>query len=105
MDIKALQARLHNFAEARAWTIFHTPKNLSMALVVEAAELAEIFQWMTPEESISITHNPPAFRAVREELADVLIYSIRLAAILNIDLEKAIEDKMEINAKKYPAEH
>jgi dCTP diphosphatase len=103
MDISELKDRLAKFARNRNWEGFHTPKNLAMAITVEAAELAEIFQWMTPEESLSIANDKKAFKATQEELADILIYSIRLAGVLNIDVEKAIDEKMEINSQKYPA--
>lgn len=88
------------FAEAREWQPFHTPKNLAMALSVEAAELVECFQWLTPEQSAKLdTH---ARRAVEHEMADVMLYLLRLADVLGVDLPQAAQRKMAINARKYP---
>ncbi len=98
--IGTLRSALRRFAAERDWDPFHFPKNLAIALSVEAAELLEHFQWMPDQESASL---PPGKRAeVREELADVLLYLIRLADKLDIDLVSAAVDKMAINAKKYP---
>ena len=101
-DIEKLQKRLQAFADARDWNQFHSPKNLSMALVVEAAELAEHFQWLTQEESARL----PADRLekVGEELADIFVYLVRLADRLGIDLPAAVDRKIALNEKKYPAE-
>jgi dCTP diphosphatase len=87
-----LRDKLRVFAREREWDRYHTPKNLAMALIVEAAELAEHFQWLTPEEQI------------REELADVLIYLVELADTLDIDLAAAARAKIEKNAVKYPVD-
>lgn len=100
--LNALRQRIRDFAEARAWTDYHTPKNLAMALVVEAAELQEPFQWLTPEQSLAL--NAEQREAVRQEMADVLIYLTRLADVLDIDLIEAAAHKLEINARKYPVE-
>lgn len=97
----ALRDRLRVFAEARGWRAFHTPKNLAMALIVEAAELVEQFQWTTAEESLSLDADKMA--AVQDEMADVLIYLVELADVLNIDLLQAASDKLVKNAVKYPA--
>ena len=101
-DIEKLQKRLQAFADARDWNQFHSPKNLSMALVVEAAELAEHFQWLTQEESAAL----PAERLekVGEELADIFVYLVRLADRLGIDLPAAVDRKIDLNEKKYPAD-
>lgn len=96
----ALRDTLREFAAARGWHQYHTPKNLAMALIVEAAELVEHFQWATPEESCALP--PEKTAAVREEVADVLIYLIEMADTLNIDLIAAARDKIEKNALKYP---
>ena len=101
MDIDSLQKRLREFANERDWVQYHNPKNLSMALVVEAAELVEMFQWLTPEESLSIKSNTDH---VAEEIADIFLYLIRIADVLDIDLPKAVEQKLEKNKMKYPAE-
>ena len=88
MDIDALQIKIAQFAENRDWDQFHSPKNLSMALSVEAAELLEIFQWLTSEESTSLT--PEQHQEASEELADILIYLLRIAQKLDINLEEAV---------------
>jgi|LNFM01.1.fsa_nt_gb NTP pyrophosphatase (non-canonical NTP hydrolase) len=88
------------FAEAREWQPFHTPKNLAMALSVEAAELVECFQWLTPEQSARL--DARARRAVEHEMADVMLYLLRLSDVLGVDLPLAARRKMAINARKYP---
>jgi NTP pyrophosphatase (non-canonical NTP hydrolase) len=104
MDIAAIQRALREFAEERDWEQFHSPKNLAIALSVEAAELLERFQWLKDEESRRLSEKPEDYRAVREEIADVLIYLLRLADQLNIDLDAAVDEKMRKNAEKYPVE-
>jgi NTP pyrophosphatase (non-canonical NTP hydrolase) len=104
MDIPALQRQLQQFADEREWQPFHSPKNLAIALSVEAAELLERFQWLTEEASYQVTGSDKELRAVREEMADVMIYLLRLADILGVDLEQAVQDKMRLNAEKYPVE-
>ena len=101
-SLAELAERVRAFAAERDWQDFHTPKNLAMALVVEAAELVEPFQWLTPGESAALT--PKQRQAVREEIADVLIYLTRLADVLDIDLLDAAADKLVRNAAKYPIE-
>ncbi len=99
--LEELAQRLRSFAAERDWEPFHTPKNLASALIVEAAELLEHFQWLTPAESTQLT---AAQRTeVAHELADVLIYLTRLADVMGIDLLAAAERKLELNAQKYPA--
>jgi NTP pyrophosphatase (non-canonical NTP hydrolase) len=101
-SLDTLRRRIREFAELRAWEPYHTPKNLVMALSVEASELLEPFQWLTPEQSL---HLGDAQReAVRQEIADVLIYLTRLADVLDIDLLDAAADKLAINARKYPVD-
>ena len=102
MDILSIQTALRKFAQERDWEQYHSPKNLSMALAVEASELLEIFQWMTPEESVGIKSDPGQIQAVQDELADILNYVMRLADVLDVDVEKAVMNKIERNAKKYP---
>ena len=97
-----LRTRLRSFADARDWRRFHSPKNLSMALSVEVAELLEHFQWLTEDQSRALP--PAALQAVRHEVADVLIYLVELADVLGIDLLQAAQDKMVLNAAKYPAD-
>ena len=102
MDLRVLQKRLRDFATERNWTKFHTPKNLSTALVVEAAELAELFQWKTPEESNSARMEPEFRARIGEEVADVLLYLLQIADHTGLDLNHAVEDKLVKNAAKYP---
>ena len=97
-----LRDRLRIFAREREWDRYHTPKNLAMALIVEAAELAEHFQWLTAEESQSPGDGKR--EEIRDELADVLIYLVELADALGVDLIPAARDKIAKNALKYPVE-
>jgi NTP pyrophosphatase (non-canonical NTP hydrolase) len=101
-SLDTLRLKVRAFAQARAWESFHSPKNLAMALSVEAAELLEPFQWLTAEQSQNLS--PTQHEAVRQEIADVLIYLTRLADVLDIDLLEAASDKLEINARKYPTD-
>ena len=101
-SLEQLADRVREFGRERDWHLYHTPKNLTAALIVEAAELLEPFQWLTPEESLNLP--APKKEAVRQEMADVLIYLVSLANCLEIDLLKAAEDKLAINAAKYPVE-
>jgi len=97
-----LNARLKDFAQSRNWEQFHSPKNLAMALIAECAELVEHFQWLTQEQSMQL---PGEKRdAVALELADILIYLIRTAERLDIDLIEAAERKIAINESRYPAD-
>ena len=98
--LEQLKFRLREFAAARDWEPYHSPKNLSMALSVEAAELLEQFQWLTADESVALTG--PRRTAVQYEIADVLIYLVRLADTLDIDLGQAVDAKMALNEEKYP---
>ncbi len=100
MKLNDIKEKLRKFSRDRDWEKFHTPKNLSMALSVETSELLEIFQWLTEKESKSL--NAKQTQATKEELADILIYLIRIADKLNIDLDEAVEEKIKLNAKKYP---
>jgi dCTP diphosphatase len=95
-----LRDELRQFAADRDWEQFHTPKNLAIALSVEAAELLEHFQWLTPDESQRLPADKSS--AIRLEMADVLLYLIRLADRLEIDLAASAFDKIAINANKYP---
>jgi NTP pyrophosphatase (non-canonical NTP hydrolase) len=102
MDISKIQNQLSNFASERDWEQFHSPKNLSMALSVEASELVEIFQWLTLEESNFPDHKQLA--SIRSEVADIAMYLIRFCDVLEINLEEAIEEKFIENGNKYPVE-
>jgi NTP pyrophosphatase (non-canonical NTP hydrolase) len=101
-EILKLQERLRDFAEQRDWKQFHSPKNLSTALIVEAGELAEHFQWLTQEQSFNLANEK--LEAVGEELADIFVYLVRLADQLNIDLSHAVERKIGLNELKYPVD-
>lgn len=102
--IAELRELVRRFVDARDWRQFHTPKNLSMSLAIEAAELMEHFQWLTPEESRRLAEQPDRLHAVGEELADVLCYALAMANELGLDVATALADKMVKNAEKYPAE-
>ncbi len=102
LDTTALERVLEEFADARNWRRFHSPKNLAMALTGEVGELVEIFQWRTEEESWQVAQAPETAEHVRQELADVALYLIRLASVLKVDLNAAIADKLVLNAQKYP---
>lgn len=102
MDLALLQLTLRQFAAEREWQSFHTPKNLAMALMVEAAELAEIFQWMTPEQSLTAHSDRVQQEHIGDEVADVLLYLLQLADHSGIDLKRAVGRKLVKNAKKYP---
>jgi NTP pyrophosphatase (non-canonical NTP hydrolase) len=101
-DLEELRARINKFASERDWNQFHSPKNLSMALIVEAGELVEQFQWLKESESYDLSREKLA--AVEEEIADIFVYLIRIAHQLDIDLVSAAKKKIELNESKYPAE-
>ena len=96
-----LRMRLREFAAERDWERFHTPKNLAMALAGEVGELLEIFQWLTPEEAQAVMASARA-GDVEDELADVLIYLVRLADVLDFDLLDVARHKMERNQDRFP---
>jgi len=100
--IHELKERMAKFVHERDWEQFHTPKNLSMSISIEAAELMEHFQWLTVEQSKSL--EPDALQDISEELADIVIYSLSLSNFLELDLADAILQKMEKNRRKYPKE-
>lgn len=103
MDLTLLQTTLRQFAAQRHWAPFHTPKNLAMALMVEAAELAEIFQWMTPAESQTAHRDPALHEQIADEVADVLLYLLQLADHSAINIAQAVRRKLLKNAAKHPA--
>jgi len=102
--IAELKELVREFVAERDWRQFHTPKNISMALAIEAAELMEHFQWLTPEQSRAVAKQDKDLAAVAEELADVVCYALALANELEIDLAASMEQKMVKNRQKYPAE-
>lgn len=101
-DIADFSQRLREFAQARDWEQFHSPKNLAMALIVEAAELVEHFQWMKEDQSYELSDQQR--EEVALEMADIFIYLLRIAERLDIDLAEAINKKIEINETRYPVE-
>jgi dCTP diphosphatase len=101
-DLEGLRTQLRAFAAARDWDPFHSPKNLAMALSAEAAELLEIFQWLTEEQSRRL--DAQARRAAADEVADVLLYLVRIADKLDLDLLAEAERKLADNERRYPVE-
>jgi dCTP diphosphatase len=101
-SLQNLRDRINHFVVERDWAQFHTPKNLAMAMIVEAAELVEQFQWDTPAESAHL--DATKREAVSHELADTFVYLLRIAEVLNIDLIDATNKKIDLNALKYPVE-
>lgn len=103
-SVSDLRTLVRDFVDARDWQQFHSPKNLSMALAIEAAELMEHFQWITPDASREIEKDAGKLGEVSEELADVLCYALAIANELNIDVASAMASKMKKNELKYPAD-
>jgi NTP pyrophosphatase (non-canonical NTP hydrolase) len=101
-DIEELTAAIREFARERDWERFHTPKNLAMALSVEVAELVELFQWLTPEESASLADHPEGRASIEDEIADIAIYVLRLADVIGIDVAAAMAAKMGRNELRFP---
>ncbi|WLH71960.1 nucleotide pyrophosphohydrolase [Pseudomonas fluorescens] len=104
MNTKLIQDRLAQFSLERDWAQFHAPKNLAIALSVECSELLEEFQWLTEEQSASVMGDPDQAARIRDELADITTYLLQLAGKLGVDLEDAVQKKIEKNAIKYPVE-
>ncbi|WP_381793185.1 nucleotide pyrophosphohydrolase [Streptomyces niveus] len=102
LDVQGLQRRLVEFAAAREWEPYHTPKNLAAALSVEASELLEIFQWLTPEQSARVMDDPEAAHRVRDEVADVLAYLLQFCDVLGIDALTALSEKIDRNELRFP---
>lgn len=104
VNVDGAAQALRQFTEERDWHKFHSPKNLVMALSGEVGELTEIFQWMSEADSLSAATSPKTSQAVRDELADVALYLVRLADVLGVDLNAAVSSKLASNAAKYPIE-
>jgi NTP pyrophosphatase (non-canonical NTP hydrolase) len=104
VEVAGLQEALGRFARERDWERFHSPKNLAMALAGEVGELVELFQWLTEDASHRVAREDATARRVRDELADVLVYLVRLAAVLEVDLDEAVRTKLAANARKYPVD-
>ena len=101
-DLEALRDAMRSFTADRDWEKFHDPKSLLLALVGEVGELSELFQWLPAESALAAASEEPLRTRVGEELADVLLYLVRLADVLGVDLRDAVEAKMERNALKHP---
>ncbi len=99
-DLDHIKQKLRQFAHDREWDNYHSPKNIAMALTVEAAELQEIFQWMTEEESLRL--NKQKLQAVKHEIADVFLYLLTISRVLDIDILEAAAEKLALNEIKYP---
>ncbi|MDP3210726.1 MAG: nucleotide pyrophosphohydrolase [Methylotenera sp.] len=101
-SLDALRARVNNFVTERDWAQFHSPKNLAMAMIVEAGEVVEHFQWMTEQESRQL--DAQTKEQVGQELSDTLVYLLRIAEVCGIDLIEAANKKIDLNAQKYPVD-
>ncbi|MEE9594426.1 MAG: nucleotide pyrophosphohydrolase [Candidatus Hydrothermarchaeales archaeon] len=102
-SLSELKMKAEKFRDERDWLKFHTPKNLAVSISIEAAEMLELFQWKDPSAE-EVLREKELAEALEEELADILIYCLNVANVLNIDLSSAIERKLEANNEKYPAE-
>ena len=102
MDLNHYKTIIQKFVDERNWDQFHTPKNLAMALSGEVGELTEIFQWLSQQESQNLSDKD--IQSAKEEIADIFIYLLRLSDKLDVDIEDAVNEKLEINAGKYPVE-
>ena len=103
MDLEKIQSKLREFSKERDWEQYHTPKNLSMALSVEVAELVEIFQWSN-DGGLKEIKDPDRRNQIKKEIADIFNYLVKLVDMLNMDLEKASLNKIDENSKKYPVD-
>ncbi|MDO9231889.1 MAG: nucleotide pyrophosphohydrolase [Methylotenera sp.] len=101
-SLDALRARVNNFVTERDWAQFHSPKNLAMAMIVEAGEVVEHFQWMTEQQSLHLDDQTK--EQVGQELSDTFVYLLRIAEVCGIDLIEAANKKIDLNAQKYPVE-
>jgi len=101
-SLNELRMRVNTFVEERDWAQFHSPKNLAMAMIVEASEVVEHFQWMTEQESKNL--NAETKEQVGQELSDTFVYLLRIAEVCGVDLIEATNKKIDLNAKKYPIE-
>ncbi|WP_210711569.1 nucleotide pyrophosphohydrolase [Pseudomonas sp. MWU349] len=104
IDTHRLASALQRFADDRDWQQFHSPKNLLLALTGETGELCEIFQWMSEADAKDAAKRPETAQAVKDELADVLMYLVRLSTVLGVDLNEAVTNKLALNGQKYPVD-
>lgn len=102
--ILQLRARVQKFVDDRDWQKYHKPKNLAMSIAIEASELMELFQWVEETETDTITKNREKLSHLEEELADIMVYCLSLANVVNIDISRAIMNKIDKNERKYPPE-
>jgi dCTP diphosphatase len=104
LDVEQIKGLLRNYAKERDWDKFHNPKNLAMSLACESGELLEIFRWLTEGESMAAKTDQDCKEQVAHELADILLNAIRLADLMDINLNDSIREKFAINEKRYPAD-
>jgi NTP pyrophosphatase (non-canonical NTP hydrolase) len=102
--VASLRAAVAAFIDAREWQPFHSPKNLSMSIAIEAAELMEQFQWLTTDEAQASASDPAERTAINDELADIVIYCLSLSNVLDLDISSAVLGKLRTNEQRYPAE-
>jgi dCTP diphosphatase len=102
--VGVLRQAVADFVNDRDWRPFHTPKNLSMSIAIEAAELMERFQWLTTEEAVAAVGESDERAAVADELADIIIYCLSLSNALNLDISSAVLGKLQTNERRYPAD-
>lgn len=103
--VQSLKAEMQSFVEERNWMQYHTPKNLAGSISIEAAELLELFQWLTPEEAAELSEQDPEFRqSVSEEMSDVILYLLALANRIDLDISSAVTAKLQKNRSKYPVQ-
>lgn len=102
--VQQLRDTVARFVDARDWRPFHDPKNLAMSIAIEAAELMEHFQWLRSEQLAAAAESPETMQQIREELSDILCYAFSFANAMNIDVTKALTEKLVMNEKKYPAD-
>ncbi|MFH1563565.1 MAG: nucleotide pyrophosphohydrolase [Nitrospirota bacterium] len=102
LTFEELKTIVQQFIDERDWHKHHNPKNLAMSISIESAELMELFQWLTLEESIALKNNKAKFEHIKEEVADIIIYCLSLGNVLDIDLSQAVLEKIEKNKSKYP---
>lgn len=101
-EIKDLQNRVNQFIADRSWQKYHTPKNLAMSITIEAAELMELYQWISVETSVKRIEDEEFMKKVTGEIADILIYTLSFASVSGIDIKKAIIDKLDKNEFRFP---
>jgi dCTP diphosphatase len=101
--VGALRRAVDGFVDARDWRLFHSPKNLSMSIAIEASELMEHFQWLSTEEALDACADPEVQASVGDELADIVIYCLSLSNALDLDLSSTVLGKLQTNEHRYPA--